>query len=74
MERTNFYGKDEAAERNSYRQAVRALPISQRPEDVADAIFNCALSKSGDVVVGAPYAAVEAAYKATGLNPLVRDA
>jgi hypothetical protein len=35
MERTKFFGQNEAEERNSYRQAVRMLPVSQTPADVS---------------------------------------
>ncbi|KAJ9518130.1 hypothetical protein QJQ45_010117 [Haematococcus lacustris] len=70
LERTTFYGgTDEADERRAFRQAVRALPISQTPQEVADAIYNAAATKQNDVVVGMPFAMADLAYRMTGLNP-----
>ncbi len=34
LERTTFYGKEPLEERKSFRQTVRALPISQTPQEV----------------------------------------
>ena len=34
LERTTFYGKDVQEERKQFRQTVRAMPISQTPQEV----------------------------------------
>lgn len=70
LERTTFYGKEPSEERRTFRQTVRALPISQTVQEVADAIYNAAATKQNDVMVGAPFAAADVAYRMTGLNPL----
>jgi len=70
LERTTFYGKDVQEERKAFRATVKAMPISQTPQEVADAIYNAAVTKSNDVVVGAPFAAVDMAHRLTGLNPM----
>ena len=45
MERTMFYGKDSEEDRKSFRSNVRMMPITQSPQEVADAIYNCAANK-----------------------------
>ncbi|KAG2434534.1 hypothetical protein HYH02_012201 [Chlamydomonas schloesseri] len=69
MERAAFYGKSGEEDRRSFRQLLRGLPISQTPAEVADAVYNCAASKSNEVSVGLPFAAAAQAYKFVGLNP-----
>jgi hypothetical protein len=36
---------------------------------VADAIYNAATTKANDVVVGLPFAAVDALHRVTGISP-----
>lgn len=54
---------------NSRRQTVRAMPISQTPAEVADAVYAIAVGKQNDSVVGLPFMAAAAANQATGFNP-----
>jgi len=51
------------------RQTVRALPISQSPAEVADAVYAIAVGKQNDVVVGLPFAAAAQVQQLTGFNP-----
>ena len=48
-ERAAFYGKNGEEDRRSFRQLLRGLPLSQTPAEVADAVYNCAASKSHEV-------------------------
>lgn len=43
--------------RRLFRQMLRALPLAQSPQEVADAIYNAAATKRDEVVVGLPFAA-----------------
>lgn len=69
MGNSEFYGKGEDEDRRSFRQAMRMLPITSTPQDVAQAIYNAVVTKQKDVVLGLPFAAAANAYKLTGLNP-----
>eukprot|EP00200_Dunaliella_tertiolecta_P006321 CAMPEP_0202358458 /NCGR_PEP_ID=MMETSP1126-20121109/12117_1 /ASSEMBLY_ACC=CAM_ASM_000457 /TAXON_ID=3047 /ORGANISM="Dunaliella tertiolecta, Strain CCMP1320" /LENGTH=358 /DNA_ID=CAMNT_0048951623 /DNA_START=126 /DNA_END=1202 /DNA_ORIENTATION=- len=69
LERTTFFGKDVDEERRSFRQTVRALPISQTPAEVADAVYAITVGKQNDIIVGLPFAAAAAANQVTGFNP-----
>lgn len=51
------------------RQIVRALPISQMPLEVAEAVFAISVGKQNDIIVGLPFAAAATANQVTGLNP-----
>jgi len=51
------------------RQTVRALPISQTPAEVADAVYAITVGKQNDIIVGLPFAAAAAANQVTGFNP-----
>ncbi|KAF5834889.1 hypothetical protein DUNSADRAFT_8193 [Dunaliella salina] len=73
LERTTFFGKDVAEDRRSFRQTVRALPISQMPAEVADAVYAATVGKQNDVIVGLPFAAAAAASQATGFNPFASN-
>ena len=69
LERTTFYGPDSSEERRQFRQLVRALPLSQTPQEVADAVYGISTTKQNDVIVGVPFAAAAAANQFTGFNP-----
>mmetsp|Transcript_17116 Transcript_17116/g.36961 ORF Transcript_17116/g.36961 Transcript_17116/m.36961 type:complete len:355 (+) Transcript_17116:160-1224(+) len=68
MERAQFFGKEHQDDRKSFRQQLRALPLSQTPQEVADAIYNAAQTKQEDIVVGLPFAAAAEAFRFTGVN------
>eukprot|EP00798_Chlamydomonas_sp_ICE-L_P011715 gene11715-34442_t len=68
MERTTFFGKESQEDRKNFRSTVRMLPLSQSPQEVADAIYNCATTKADDVTVGMPFAAAAEAFRHTGIN------
>ncbi len=70
FERAAFYGQDEGEERKTYRANMRALPITQTPQEVAEAIYAMAGSKQHETTVGAAFAAVDVAHRLTGFNPL----
>lgn len=68
MERSEFYGDEQEGDRRSWRQMVRALPLSQSPQEVAEAIYGAVQYQQRQVVVGAPFAAAVEAYKLLGVN------
>lgn len=68
MERSEFYGAEVEDERRNWRQMVRALPLSQTPQEVADAIFEAVQSQQKQVQVGAPFLVADLAYNFLGVN------
>jgi hypothetical protein len=69
MERSEFYGAASGEDRRQWTQALRSLPLTQTPEEVAGAIYGAVVGRQADVVVGVPFAAAAQAYQVVGFNP-----
>lgn len=70
LERAQFRGGSASAAAAQMRSMLDApnMPLVQTPEQVAAAVVDAVNNRKDEVMVGLPFAALQAAYRTTGLN------
>ncbi|KAK9816654.1 hypothetical protein WJX72_003328 [[Myrmecia] bisecta] len=69
LERAEFRGMDADDKRTAMTQLLQTAPFVQKPEEVAQAIYDAAISRRNEVTVGMPFQAAMAGFKTLGINP-----
>ena len=69
LERAQFRGGSASAAAAQMRSMLDSnIPLVQTPEQVAAAVVDAVTNRKDEIMVGLPFAALQAAYRTTGLN------